>query len=93
MPMPMVGRSCVTKYDCASAAERAPVVVVTWMRRTCYNTRKAPVLSLFHCEQHGVVARHPLRGTPHMRHRLCVCVFMCVCYGPTGRGTRTGHAS
>eukprot|EP00966_Prymnesium_polylepis_P026888 621397-Prymnesium_polylepis.1 len=25
-PMPMVRRSCVTKYDCASAAERSPML-------------------------------------------------------------------
>eukprot|EP00966_Prymnesium_polylepis_P336339 7391535-Prymnesium_polylepis.2 len=24
---------------------------------------------------------------------VCACRHVCVCYGPTGRGTRTGHAS
>eukprot|EP00966_Prymnesium_polylepis_P110078 2547107-Prymnesium_polylepis.2 len=43
------------------------------------NPRGRQVCGNVSYEQHGVVARHPLplRDTPHL----------CVCYGPTGRGT------
>eukprot|EP00966_Prymnesium_polylepis_P026152 603041-Prymnesium_polylepis.1 len=41
------------------------------------------------CEQHGVVARQPLRGTPHMRHRLCVC--LCMCGYDTAHDTADAH--
>eukprot|EP00966_Prymnesium_polylepis_P285069 6585726-Prymnesium_polylepis.1 len=65
-----------------------------WMRHTSIC---ACVLAVRTARGRG--SAPPSGHSAHAPKAVCVCVLrvygaaVCVCYGPTGRGTRTGHAS